>query len=626
MYEAYFGLNERPFSITPDPRYLFLGRGHRDALAHLLFSIEQDGGFVLLSGEVGTGKTTLSRAVLEQIPDDVEVALILNPRLTAAELVASICDELGVGYPPGCDSLKTLVDRLNAHLLEAHAAGRRTMVVLDEAQNLSIEVLEQVRLLTNLETATEKLLRMVLIGQSEINELLGRRELRQLSQRVTARYHLDGLDRAETAAYVRHRLSVAGTTQPLFTRRALDRLHRLTGGTPRLLNVLCDRALLGAYAHNRRQANRAVVDQAAKEVGGLHRPVPRLLAAGVVASAAALLAALWLWWPGGAIGPAAPAAGPVTASDAATAAAGRGPAGAPLGDLVAAQGQPGPPAGAAGSVAGGPLPDDSLAAGSTAPAGADPAGAPVSAAAGVAPGAAETTAATATPGPPVAPAAPQPIEPPDIDSWLRSAPASLDRDTPLRTLLGLWGQPAGDGPPCDAADDAGLRCLGADGDWRRLANLGLAAVLPLRAGDRQVHYALLTRLDDERATLRIADQSYEYWLNELEPLWNGRFFTLWRPPPEVQRSLFPGNRGSDVAWVHWALNRIDRVDPADDPIPDLDHLGTALQSRIKAFQLAHGLAADGIVGEKTLIHLSAALPGDGQPLLRPAAGGDLAGP
>ncbi len=267
MYAAYFGLTEPPFSIAPDPRYLYLSERHSEARAHLLYGLEHGGGFVQLTGEVGTGKTTLCRSVMAALPESIEVALILNPRISEHELLQSLCDELRINYPPGL-STKQIVDRLNHHLLRIHAEGRRTVLIIDEAQNLSREVLEQVRLLTNLETNKEKLLRIVLIGQPELSELLARPDLRQLSQRITARYHLSSLSQRETAAFIKHRLSVAGCDRALFSDRAVNRVYRFSKGVPRLINLVCDRALLGAYAENKRKVSAGIVTRAAKEVLG----------------------------------------------------------------------------------------------------------------------------------------------------------------------------------------------------------------------------------------------------------------------------------------------------------------------------------------------------------------------
>jgi general secretion pathway protein A len=300
MYEKHFHLDERPFSIAPDPRFLFMSARHREALAHLLYGVGEGGGFVQLTGEVGTGKTTLCRALLEQLPGNVDVALILNPKVTAPELIATLCDEVRVSYPAGTGSIKTLTDALNRYLLQAHAGGRRTVLLIDEAQNLAPEVLEQVRLLTNLETAREKLLQVILIGQPELRALLAREDLRQLSQRVTARYHLEPMNHGETEAYIRHRLQVCGATGQLFSRGALDTVHRLSGGVPRLINVLADRALLGAYVEGQAQVSAAVVRRAAREV--LPAPAatrtsgawPWALA---ISLAGGLLLAAWWWQP-----------------------------------------------------------------------------------------------------------------------------------------------------------------------------------------------------------------------------------------------------------------------------------------------------------------------------------------
>mgnify|MGYP001813966333 FL=1 len=229
MYLEHFNLNERPFSITPDPRFLYMSARHREALAHLLYGLGEGGGFVQLTGEVGTGKTTICRCLLEQVPENVDIALVLNPKVTATELIATVCDELGIEYPGGDTSIKALTDVLYRYLLDAYARGRRTVLILDEAQNLSADVLEQVRLLTNLETATQKLLQIVLIGQPELRSMLAREDMRQLSQRVTARYHLDPISREEAGAYIRHRLQICGSTNTVFSKRSVDRIQQPSG-------------------------------------------------------------------------------------------------------------------------------------------------------------------------------------------------------------------------------------------------------------------------------------------------------------------------------------------------------------------------------------------------------------
>lgn len=269
MYASAFGLRHAPFSIAPDPRYLFMSERHREALAHLLYGLRAGGGFVLLTGEIGTGKTTICRAFLEQMPADCDVAYVFNPKQSALELLRTINDEFGVPHTAAgaVETVKDCIDPLNAFLLASHAAGRHAVLVVDEAQNLSADVLEQLRLLTNLETSERKLLQIVLIGQPELRTLLAQPSLEQLAQRVVARFHLDALSPQETEAYVGHRLAVAGWSgPPPFDRRALRRIQALTGGVPRRINLLCDRALLGAYAAGVRHVDARTVERAAREV------------------------------------------------------------------------------------------------------------------------------------------------------------------------------------------------------------------------------------------------------------------------------------------------------------------------------------------------------------------------
>jgi len=268
MYEKHFGLRETPFSIAPNPRFLYMSDRHREALAHLVYGIGTNGGFVLLTGEVGTGKTTISRCLLEQIPENTNIAVVLNPKVVAHELLATICDELHIQYPDGFNSIKTFVDRIYRYLLQANAAGRRTVVIIEESQNLTTDVLEQLRMLTNLETDQHKLMQIIMIGQPELLDLLALPELRQLEQRVTARYHLEPLSLYETSEYVNHRLKIAGARDPIFNPANLKRIHKLTGGVPRRINLLCDRVLLGAYVKGAKEIDGGMISRAATEVFG----------------------------------------------------------------------------------------------------------------------------------------------------------------------------------------------------------------------------------------------------------------------------------------------------------------------------------------------------------------------
>jgi general secretion pathway protein A len=297
MYTSFFGLGEKPFAITPDPRYLFMSERHAEALAHLLYGITESGGFIQLTGEVGTGKTTIVRSLLERMPGHADVAVILNPQLTPIEFVLTICEELGIFMrDEDATSIKDLVDLLNRRLLEGHAKGRRIVVIVDEAQNLSPATLEQVRLLTNLETASQKLLQIILIGQPELREVLDRVELRQLAQRITGRYHLAPLTRTETASYVNHRLKVAGASGEIFSSTALREVHRLTDGIPRIINVICDRALLGAFTQEQHRIGPAMIREAAGEVYGRSFTPPWMkLLVGSAGGVAVLGLALGIW-------------------------------------------------------------------------------------------------------------------------------------------------------------------------------------------------------------------------------------------------------------------------------------------------------------------------------------------
>jgi general secretion pathway protein A len=300
MYNHHFGLAEAPFSIAPDPRYLYLSEQHREALAHLLYGIGDHGGFVVLTGEVGTGKTTVCRCLLQQIPDHIDIAVIVNPKLSSQELLQTICDELGVALAEEQPTAKQLIDALNTFLLATHARGRNAILIIDEAQNIAIDVLEQLRLLTNLETNERKLLQLILLGQPELNTLLAQPSLRQLAQRITARYHLRPLARQEIAQYIEHRLAIAGCRGHLFTAAAIARIYRYSKGIPRLINLLGDRALLGVYAENGAVVDVAMVRRAAHEVlpkqAGWR--TPKLLYPALAATLAILLivAALY-WWP-----------------------------------------------------------------------------------------------------------------------------------------------------------------------------------------------------------------------------------------------------------------------------------------------------------------------------------------
>lgn len=543
MYEDYFRLTAAPFSIAPDPRFLYMSARHREAIAHLLFGVRGEGGFVLLTGEIGTGKTTLCRCLLEQIPDLCDVAFILNPKLGVRDLLATICEEFHVELPTsGPVGIKQLIDAINRHLLHAHAAVRRALLIIDEAQNLAPDVIELLRLLTNLETNTRKLLQIILIGQPELVDILRRPEMRQVAQRVVARFHLTELTRDELAAYVKHRLHVAGSAAPLIPDRLMRRLHRLTGGVPRLINLVCDRALLGAYVDGKPQVTRAILDKAAREVFGIAAPRPRWRRLGFAALAAGcglfaggyLVRPAWFGLPNG-------LAPPVLA-------------------LIA----PAPPLPKAEAAEPAPAPK--------APAVAPPTSPPVSA------------------SPPATLAWP----PPGIARERSEGLAFRD----LFKLYGVAFNADAGVAPCQAATEVNLRCLSGRGGLADLLRFNRPAVLTLGDSRKAPYYALLTELDKDAATLVLDGETHRVPLADISPHWSGDYVLLWRPPPGGRSVLAPGSRGPAVAWLRQHLG-----EAADDSNTRPAQFDPDLLRRLKAFQLAEGIVPDGIAGALTLARL-----------------------
>ncbi len=274
IYQQYFALSCEPFSIVPDPGFLYPSSQHRQAVAHLKYGLDREGGFVLLTGEVGTGKTTLTRTLIKRLPAHVRVAYVLNSTFDAADVLASICQELGIKLPKSSKTslTKNCVDALNADLIESHAEGKKTLVVIEEAQNLSPEVLEILRLLSNLETATHKLLHILLVGQPELLETLAQKDQRQLNQRVVARFHLLPLEKTDVANYVNHRLHHAGANRAIFESSAMTALFKLTQGVPRLINLICHHAMLAAYATGAKTVSAKLVKAAAVEIFDIEKP------------------------------------------------------------------------------------------------------------------------------------------------------------------------------------------------------------------------------------------------------------------------------------------------------------------------------------------------------------------
>src|SRR6185312_8750341 len=561
MYTSFFGLNEKPFAITPDPRYLYLSERHAEALAHLLYGINEAGGFVQLTGEVGTGKTTVVRSLLAQVPKNAEIALILNPRMTAPEFLLTICEEVGIGVPDSAaESRKDLVDILNQYLLRAHAGGRRVVVVVDEAQNLAPEVLEQVRLLTNLETNTQKLLQIILIGQPELRELLGSFELRQLAQRVTGRYHLNPLSNDETAAYVRHRLRVAGATNDVFTGPALHEVYRLSAGVPRVINIICDRALLGAYSMDRHRVTSNLVRNAAAEVFG-RRFTPYWMpwAATGATAVVLLLAAIALveFQPWSSMETTAqPSVEHGAAQQPAT---GGAPAMAGLAPKASSQ------------------PKLAAAISSTAP----------------------TAPAPAAATPAVTPAS-------DMHELFAKHAADTDTDSAFGALFGLWGiqYVRGGVDPCSQASKQGLECLTQRGSFGQLRLYNRPAILMLSDDAGGSHQVVLKGLDDSQAHLQIGGTALDVGIADLARYWLGDFVMLWRPGTAQVKSLSEGMRGDAVRWLRQSLQRVQGTH-SDGPVSDV--FDADLSKLVRDFQRDHRLSVDGIAGVQTQIVLATAL-------------------
>ncbi|WP_028079683.1 ExeA family protein [Solimonas soli] len=550
MYIEFFQLREMPFSITPDPAYLYMSPRHQEALGHLLYGTGQYGGFVQLTGEVGTGKTTIVRTLLEQQLDKVDVAFVHNPRLNEQEFVQAICDELRVPYPHENLTLKTLIDALNEHLLRTHAEGRRTVLIIDEAQNLQPAVLEQVRLLTNLETAKEKLLRIMLIGQPELSALLARPDLRQLASRITARFHLTPLGARETAEYIEHRLKVAGGRPDIFTPAAMTDIHRYTKGVPRLINIVCDRALLGAYAQNARTVTPEIVRKAAREAigelpGEFDPHAQRRWRLIEIGWAATLLLSLGLLaWSllHHRQTPAPAAAGPAVAAPAAASSAATPPA--------------------------------------------------------------TTTATAANITKPAAVTAPA-LDPAADFAMLEQTVESLG--TVMARLIRSWDRqfvvPSGQNV-CTALSRALLECYRSHGGWADIVQIDRPAVLTLDLPESGSQYFLLSALDEQSATFATALGPVRVSRASLDGVWNGEFLVLWRRGT-TETFVGPQTRGASIAYIWQRLAALDGITP---PSPLPSRFGPQLKTALTRFQKSRGLVSDGVAGIRTLISLGDRLP------------------
>ena len=579
LYSDHFGLRESPFSIAPNPEYLYMSDRHREALAHLTYGIQGDGAFILLSGEVGTGKTTVCRCLLEQMPNKVDTAFILNPKLTSQELLAAACDDLSISYPENA-SIKTLTDSINAHLLETHARDRRTILIIDEAQNLSIEVLEQLRLLTNLETNKRKLLQIILLGQPELLHVLAKPELRQLSQRITARFHLDALTREEVTAYIRHRLGVAGAKGNFFSKRAMGRIFKLSAGIPRVINLICDRSMLGAYSEGEMQVTPSIVDKAAGEILGPRKTSPMDWRPIAIASTTclALIAGYLLSDLLSKNYPQVPT----------SAATHQDPADLELDPPWSFDGPDSvshdiDPASLTREQA--LITPDNIANTSSF---------------NVVESALDELRADSLQIPKLTPES-NLIASQSAEQLLRPLTSLVGHSYfqyALNDLLSLWEFDFTDPETttCELAATIGLLCYENVAGLNELNDFNRPVVINLNR-----RWFTLTSIDRNRATIVYGKQTFDIRVSELLEYWNGNFTLLWRAPPGYQVPLTMGDSGPAVDWIVNRLAIIDDIKPAYSQAYIFDG---ALEARVRQFQISSGLTPDGIAGVKTLIKIN----------------------
>jgi len=553
MYHEFFGLKEPAFSIAVNPRYLFMSDQHREALAHLLFGI-QNGGFVMLTGEVGTGKTTIIRCLLEQLPLNTDMAIILNPMGSAPELLSTICDELGVSYIADELTVKVLTDALNQFLLDNHRKGRKTVVLIDEAQLLKVPVLEQIRLLTNLETTTTKLLQIMLVGQPELKKLLARPALRQLSQRITARFHLEALSLPETKAYIAHRLKIAGLPdhQRPFNDAMIRKIHAFSGGIPRLINVLCERLLLGAYAQNHHHIDKQIFAEAVKEVAGTTTQQEEKLAttrtswhALFVVVLLGLMAAVWFLVPDQAPAPAAQALAHTAHSRSSVTQASSVQASA----IAKAADQP---------LASGSL--DELR------------------------------------------NQPKPVAPP-VPTVV--AMATRDLVAAQLALFSYVGIEAGDKRnPCLVVKDADYVCEKTHiNSWDELKDINRPGLMTLATPDKKWVYALLAGLSENHALLLENGAEKIVPWSEIANLWNGDLLYVWSRPQAFESDLQMGDKSDLVTWIAEQFAVLDK-----QPSPLTRQFFTdRLKKRVELFQSTQNILPDGVINAQTLRRLNEVL-------------------
>lgn len=578
MYTSFFGLNEKPFSITPDPRYLYMSARHTEALAHLVYGITESGGFIQLTGEVGTGKTTLIRGLLQQLPENADIALVLNPQLSRSEFLAVILEELGIPPVENPESIKELHSALNVYLLENHSRGRRTVLIVDEAQNLAIDVLEQIRLLTNLETAQTKLLQITLIGQPELRQVLSRNDLRQLAQRITGRYHLEPLSKKDTSEYIQHRIAVAGGNGAIFSPAACREAFKLSYGVPRIINVICDRALLGAYTQEELVVTPALMRQAAREIydNGQHNESVWLRWQKPLIASALVAALLLGGWLGSSQRPAQFTARSIPVAET-----------LPTETLSLASDEQ--------------LPEAELALQQET----------------------EQDAAQEDLWEPPAQAT-ESIDAPtedsntntvSLDEFLFKHKDSTNTAGAFNTLFSLWGVAYAPGPgnACDFAREYNLSCTWQQGTLAQLQALNRPAILTLRDNDGVSHSVSIVKLSPTIATLEINQEQLDIPVAELSSGWFGSSLLLWQLQIDPDESLAPGERNAGVPWLRQSIMNISGWNPGE--VSDPDYYDAALASEVKEYQRQRRLSVDGLIGAQTQIAINTDLNLPNTPIL-----------
>ncbi|MGF1682039.1 AAA family ATPase [Photobacterium minamisatsumaniensis] len=554
MYKDFFGITEPPFSIVPSARFLYLSERHREALTHMLASLSGGGGFGLLTGEVGTGKTTVLRALIARLPQETQVAVILNPSLSTHELLASICDEFAIEYPQDA-SLKVLTNAIYQHLLANHSQGKQTLLLIDEAQHLMPDVMEQLRLLTNLETESVKLLKVVLVGQPELQQLLQQERLRQLAQRITSRYHLLPLTVDEVNEYINYRLRAVDCLHSVFAPAQTQQIAKATGGIPRLINLVCDKSMQLGYQHSVHQLNKELVAQACQEVMNWQLPTGQpnatttraekklgplsALAAGVLVAAGA---GYWLGL--------LPSVQPVSPTE------------QPVSLVTASK--------VINSVS--------------------------------------HNAETVKPAMTAERADPQQAE----HNWQERMQLASSERRAMQALYQLWGYETQlNQANCESGVLIQLSCFDGKGSLEQLGLINRPAVITLKEPQGNDYYAVVYAIGSKEVQLLVAGERIAVSRQWLQKRWSGGYSLLWRPPLGDKSAIRYGQYGPRVRWLDNQLSALLGLPAGAD-----DTFEQELLDKLRRFQRAQDLTIDGIAGPRTLMVIDSALNLPG-PTLQP---------